>query len=107
MKMPSPAATSAVRTASFRWCCRRGPIGSDLLDLGLAEQSGRPEDQHQDGDAEYRDVLVLAREIAGPEALSQADQQPDQHGAGQRADAAPHCCGEGLDPRTEPDEEID
>src|SRR5260221_138130 len=72
MKMPSPAATSAVRPASFKWCCRRGPIASDLLDLRLAEQSGRPEDQHQDENREDRDVLVLAREIAGPEDLDLA-----------------------------------
>ena len=54
---------------------------SDLLDLRLAEQPGRPEDQHQDEDGEHRDVLVLAREVAGPEDLDQTDQQTTQHGA--------------------------
>ena len=65
------------------------------------------EHEHLSNAGEHRDVLVLAREIAGPEDLDQADQQPAQHGAGQRADAAQHCCGEGLDARQEADEEID
>ncbi len=48
---PAGAPAVSVRT--------RPAMGSYLLDLGPAEQAGRPEDQHQDQDRERRDVLVL------------------------------------------------
>ena len=56
---------------------------------------------------EGRHVLVLDREIAGPERLDQADHQAAQHGARDRADAAQHRRGERLDAGEEADEEVD
>ncbi len=44
----------------------RTPCVQTFSISGLPEQSGRPEDQHQDEDRERRNVLVLAREIARP-----------------------------------------
>src|SRR5271165_5574284 len=42
---------------------------SDLFQLGAAEETGRAKDQHQNEDGKDRDVLVIDREIAGPEGL--------------------------------------
>src|SRR5690348_13675825 len=105
MKKPSAAATNVVSAASFSIEGIRPTMSSDLLDLRFAQETGRPEDQHQHQNGEDRDVLVLAREVAGPEHLDQADQQSAQHGARQRADAAQHGGGESLDAGKEADEE--
>src|SRR5918995_3896232 len=62
------AAGQSIRSVVAALSVRTRPAtASDLLDLGLAEQAGGQEDQHQDQDRERRDVLVLDREITGPE----------------------------------------
>src|SRR5437867_1058779 len=94
-------------TSGFARASARATIDSDLLHLGATEQSGWPENQHQDQDRECRDVLVFDAEISGPERLYQTDQDTSQHGSRQRADAAKHRRSESFDPGEKTNEEID
>src|ERR1700755_2389548 len=81
----SPASRSARATSTLRLC---GPVAmSDLLDVRPAEQALRQEDQGDGKHRKRRDVLVVDREIGGPERLDQPDEQAADHRAGQRADA--------------------
>src|SRR5690348_16993546 len=70
---------------------------SDLLDVRTAEQALRQEDQRDRKHREGGDVLVVEREVGRPHRLDQADEDAADHRAGQRADAAEHGGGEGLD----------
>src|ERR1700712_3826915 len=72
-----------------------------LLDFRTAENAGRLEDQHESKDGECRNVLVRDGEICRPERLDQADHQPAENSARQRADAAENGRGKRLDPRHE------
>src|SRR5579871_2826882 len=78
----------------------------DFFDFRSAEQAGRKEDENDDQDGERGNVLVLDREIGGPERLDQADRQSAEHGAGERADATEDRGGERLDARDEAHVEI-
>src|SRR4051812_5086261 len=77
-----------------------GPL--DLFDFGPAEDARGHEDQHDGKDRKGGHVLVLDREVSGPQRLDQADNEPAEHGAGQGADAAEHGRSERLNARHEP-----
>src|SRR5215210_3704565 len=106
----SPSVTSAARPASFRAPARSEPtdapvagaaVGAmvrggsiaallNLFDFGPAEDARGHEDQHDSEDREGGYVLVLDREISGPQRLDETDDEPAEHRARQRADAAEH-----------------
>src|SRR5947209_7419559 len=69
---------------------------SDLLDLGAPENAGGHEDEHDGKNRERRHVLVFDRKVSRPEGLDEPDDEPAEHGAGERADAAEHGGGESL-----------
>src|ERR1700761_6205340 len=82
------------------------PIGMsvvllDLLQGGLGEQPGRPDEHDEDEDAEHDQVAELGGDVGGGERLAQADEQPADHGAGNAADAADDGGGERLEPGEE------
>src|SRR5215217_8049699 len=88
------AAGLIVRSASIA-------VPLNLFDFGPAEDARRHEDQHDGENREGGHILVFNREVSGPQRLDQADDEPAEHGAGQRADAAEHGRREGLDARHE------
>src|SRR5262245_37520938 len=67
---------------------------SHLLDFRPAQYALGEEDQRDGEDREGGDILVVDGEIGRPQGLDQADQQPAEHGARQRADAAQYRGGE-------------
>ena len=69
----------------------------NLGDQRPAEQALRTEDQDRHQQPEGEHVLVIRVHHAGELRLRHAEQQPAQHRARQRADAAQHRGGEGLD----------
>src|ERR1700730_4471107 len=87
------AARSCVRADA---ASKSAAVMSDFLDVGPAEQALRQEDERDREDREGGDILVVRREIGRPHGLDQADQQPADHCARQRADAAEHRGGERL-----------
>src|SRR5215475_9182794 len=68
----------------------------DFLHVRAAENALGQEDHGDGEDGEGGDVLVVGGEIGRPHGLDQADQEPAEHGARQRADAAQHRGGECL-----------
>src|SRR3954447_18475007 len=113
----SPNVTSAARPASLSAAMMSGPAVRDaagvatgvmvrgasmavplnLFDFGPAEDARRHEDQHDGEDREGGHVLVFDREIGRPQRLDEPNDDPAEHGAGQRADAAEHGRRERLD----------
>src|SRR5690242_11704837 len=98
---------TAVRAASFAAAARSmraspaAPCAcmSDFLDVRPAEQALWQEDEGDGEHREGRDVLVVDREVGRPHGLDQADENPADHCARQRADAAEHRGGECFDTR--------
>src|ERR1043165_4651542 len=84
------AATTSMRASEAPVCA----CMSDFLDVRATEQPLRQEDERDREHREGGDILVVDREISRPHGLDQPDQQPADHRAGQRADAAEHRGGE-------------
>src|ERR1700694_4963177 len=108
----NPNAVAAAMTAFLSAALRSSAgltrmvrLPSDFLDFRTAQDAGRQEDQHDDENRERGNVLVLDREISGPESLDEPDEDPPPHGAGQRADAAEHRRRERLHASDEADVE--
>src|SRR5688500_13106759 len=104
--MKSPKETAPATSASFTACAIRLVFSrdcamSDFLHFRTAQNAGRLEDQHEGQERESRHVLVGNREIGRPQRFDEADQQPAEDGAGQRADTAENGGGKRLDPRNE------
>src|SRR6185437_15142012 len=104
---PTRSASLSIAENDLSLACCIGGIGSNLLDVRLSEQTRRPEDQYEHQDRESGDILVLRAEIGRVEDFDKADEQPAQHGAGQRSDAAQHGRRERLDAGKEADIEVD
>ena len=77
------------------------------MNLGFAQNAVGAENQNQDQNAEGQNILVVAGEIAGGEALGQAQYKAAHHGPGDGADAAEHRRGKGLESGEEADAEVD
>src|SRR5262249_43224721 len=71
---------------------------SHLLHVRAAEQALGQEDERDGEDREGCDVLVVDRKIRRPHGFDETDEKAADEGARQRADAAEHRRGEGLDP---------
>src|ERR1700704_2499387 len=89
-KKASTAVSPASMIAARRAARAAGAAMSDFLDIRPAEQALGQEDERDGEDRESRDVLVVGREIGRPQRLDQADQEPADHGARQRADGPHH-----------------
>src|SRR6266568_5170510 len=72
-----------------------------------SENAGRFDNQDRDQDEKGVDVLVLGGQIAGPQGLDNAENEPARHGAGYVADAPQNGSGEGLHPRQVADRIVD
>ena len=73
------------------------PATSHFLRHGLAEKSGRLDEQHDDQHGKDDRVCEVRRDIRLGHGLDDAEQEPAEECAGDGADAAEHRRGKGLD----------
>src|SRR5438445_738559 len=99
MRPAKAASRSARATAGAEAECCASAAMSHLLHVGPAKNALRQEDHGDGKNRKGGDVLVVARNVFGPERLDHADQKPAQHRAWERADAAEHRGGERLHAR--------
>src|SRR6202030_2872841 len=91
IKPVKPASRKAPVISTRPLCapaCLTAACISDLLDIRPAEQALRQEDQGDGQHGEGGDVLVVDGKRGRQKGFDQADQEPADHRAGQRADAA-------------------
>src|SRR5579883_1586080 len=102
----APGAPGAARRSLRRraWA-RRRPCASGLLRRGQAEETRRPQDEHDDQDGKDDDVGPAHGEHLPSHRLDETDHEPPDHRAGDVTDAAEHRRGTRAQAGRVPDDE--